>query len=140
MIPIQERRLRELRSRLLVRRFALRQRRHARGVWFRLRRVLAFAREAYALPRDEAERLIAEGYRPDPVGGELEPSRIVLFVPFERVTKISGARPLAVRLTADLLSAEGLALVPFPAREVEGVRRGARPSDDHSDVAETPRP
>ena len=47
---VQERRLRELRSRVLVRAFDHRQRRHARGVWFRLRRVLALAREAYAVP------------------------------------------------------------------------------------------
>jgi len=88
--------------------------RHARGVWFRLRRVLTFAREAYALPREEAERLMAEGHRPDPVGRELEPPRIVLFVPAERVAELASARPLAVRLSADLLSAECLVLVPFP--------------------------
>jgi hypothetical protein len=76
--------------------------------------VLAFAGEAYALPRDEGERLVVEGYRPDPVGRELEPSRIVLFVPAERVARIASARPLAVRLSAELLSAECLALVPFP--------------------------
>jgi hypothetical protein len=109
----QERRLRELRSRWLVRGFAHRQRRHARGVWPRLRRVLAFASEAYALPRGEAERLIAEGHRPDPVGRELEPSRIIFFLSAERVAEIPSARPLAVRLSAELLSTECLALVPF---------------------------
>lgn len=113
MTAVQERRLRELRSRVLVRAFDYRQRRHARGVWFRLRRVLAFAREAYALPRSEAERLIAEGYQPEPVGRELEPARIILYVSRERVAGISSARPLAVRLSAELLSAEFLALVPF---------------------------
>jgi hypothetical protein len=110
---VQERRLRELRSRLLVRAFDYRQRRHARGVWFRLRRLLAFAREAYALSPDEAERLIAEGRRPEPVGRELEPPRIILVVPPERVASLATARPLAVRLDAEMLSAECLALVPF---------------------------
>ncbi len=114
MTPAQERRLREMRSRVLVRSFEYRQRRHARGVWYRFRYVLALAREAYAVPRDEAERLIAEGHRPDPVGQELEPPRIVLFVPAERVAEIASARPLAVRLSAELLSTECLALVPFP--------------------------
>lgn len=114
MTAVQERRLHELRSRVLVRGFDHRQRHHARGVWFRPRRVLAFAREAYELPRDEAERLMAEGHRPDPVGRELEPPRIVLFVPAERVARIAFARPLAVRLSAELLAAECLALVPFP--------------------------
>jgi hypothetical protein len=110
----QERRLREMRSRVLVRAFEYRQRRHARGVWFRLRRVLAFAKEARVLPREEAERLIDEGYRPEPVGRELEPPRIIMFVPAERMARIASARPLAVRLSAELLSAECLALVPFP--------------------------
>jgi hypothetical protein len=110
---IQERRLRELRSRVLVRAFDHRQLRHARGVWFRLRRVLAFAKAAYALLPDEAERLITEGHRPEPVGRELEPPRVILFVPAERVARIATARPLAVRLDAELLSVECLALVPF---------------------------
>ena len=115
MTAVQERRLRELRSRVLVRAFDHRQRRHARGVWFRLRRVLAFAREAYAVPPDEASRLIAEGHRPESVGRELEPPRVILFVPAERVARIATARPLAVRLSAEVLSAECLALVPFEA-------------------------
>lgn len=114
MTAAQERRLREQRSRLLVRAFDHRQRRHARGVWFRLRRALALAQQAYAISRDEAERLVAEGRALDPVGGELEPPKIIVLVPEERVARIASARPLAVRLSAELLSAESLALVPFP--------------------------
>lgn len=114
MNTVQERRLRELRSRLLVRAFEYRQRRHARGVWFRLRLLLAFASEAYAVPRDEAERLVAEGFRPEPLGWELEPSRLILVVPADRVARIASARALAVRLSAELLAQERLVLVPFP--------------------------
>ncbi|HEY4658608.1 MAG TPA: hypothetical protein VIH11_03770 [Gemmatimonadaceae bacterium] len=114
MTESHARRLREMRSRMLVRAFDHRQRRHARGVWFRLRRVLAFASEAYALPRDEAERLIAEGHQPESVGEELAPPRLILFVPRARVARIASARPLALRLNAEMLSAECLALVSFP--------------------------
>jgi hypothetical protein len=110
---IQERRLREVRSRVLIRAFAHRQRRHAGGVWFRLRRVLADAREAHAISADDANRLIAEGYRPEPVGQELAPPRVILFLPPDRVAGLASARPLPVRLDAELLSAECLALVPF---------------------------
>lgn len=113
MTGSQERRLGEQRSRVLVRSWDYRQRRHARGVWARLRRALAGAREVYALPPDEAERLVAEGCRPEPVGLELEPPRVLLVVSAERVAQIRSARPLAVRLSAELLSAECLALVPF---------------------------
>jgi hypothetical protein len=115
MTSAQERRLREVRSRVLVRTFDHRQRGHARGVWFRLRRVLAFASEAHVIPAGEAKRLIAEGYRPEPVGQELEPPRVILLVPRERVARIASARSLAVRLSAEMLSAECLALVPFEA-------------------------
>jgi hypothetical protein len=116
---LQERRLRELRSRVLVRSFDYRQRRHARGVWFRLRRTLTFAREVYALPPDEVKQLLAEGHRPEPVSRELEPPRVILFVAAARVARIASARPLAVRLSAELLSAEGLALVPFEPGDKE---------------------
>ena len=125
MTAAQERRLREFRSRVLVRAFDYRQRRHARGAWFRFRRTLALSREAFAIPRAEAERLVAEGHRPEPVGREIEPQRIVVFVPRERVARIASACPLDVRLSAELLAAEGLALVPFPA-EGEGSGHSAQ--------------
>ncbi|MGV8040292.1 MAG: hypothetical protein AB2L07_09500 [Thermoanaerobaculaceae bacterium] len=113
MTALQQRRLRELRSRVLVRAFNYRQRHHAHGVWFRLRRLLALASEAYLIDAEDARRLIAEGQRPDPVGEELEPQRIVLVVPRERVAMLGSARRTAVRLSAEVLAAQCLALVPF---------------------------
>ncbi len=113
MMASQERRLRQMRSRLLVRAWDYRQRRHARGVWFRLRRLLAAAKEAYALDADDAGRLVAEGHHPEPVGLEFEPPRLLVFVPAERVERLASARRLSVRLGAELLSAECLALVSF---------------------------
>lgn len=115
-----ERRLRELRSRVLVRAWNFKQRRHARGVWFRLRRVLAEASEAYAIPREEAQDLVAEGHRAEPVGQELEPPKLIIFAPAARVARIASARPLAVRLSAELLTAECLALVPFESEARPG--------------------
>lgn len=108
-----ERRLRQLRSRVLARAWGYRQHGHAGGVWFRLRRALTDAREAYAISRQAAEELIAEGYQAEPVGRELEPPRLIIFVPSTRVARIPSARPLEVRLSAELLTAECLALVPF---------------------------
>ena len=77
--------------------------------------MLTFAKEAYALPPGEAERLVAEGYRPEPVGRELEPNRVILFLPSAEVAKVASARPLTVRLSAEVLAARCLALVPFDA-------------------------
>ena len=113
MSPSLERRLRQLRSRVLVRSWDYRQRRHARGVWFRLRRVLADAREVHVITREDAEELIAEGHPPAPVGQDLEPPKLIVLAPAERIARIAGARPLPVALGVELLAAECLALTPF---------------------------
>jgi hypothetical protein len=108
-----DRRLRQLRSRVLVRAWDYRQRRHARGVWYRLRRLLADAREVYAITREDAELLAAEGLGIEQVGRELQPPKLIVFAPAERVARMPSARPLPVRLSADVVLAECLALVPF---------------------------
>ncbi len=113
MTSALERRLRQLRSRVLVRSWEYRQRRHARGVWFRLRRVLSDASEAHAVTPEEARELVREGHMPEPVGQDLQPPKLIVFAPAARVARLASARPLAVRLSADLLLAECLVLVPF---------------------------
>jgi hypothetical protein len=109
-----ERRVRQVRSRVAVRAWTYRQRHHAKGVWMRLRRLLADAQSAYTIPGSEAEQLLAEGFRPEAVGQELEPPKIVLFVPAERAALITGAREIPVRLEVALLEAPALVLVRFP--------------------------
>ncbi len=91
-----------------------RQRHHAKGVWTRLRRLLADAQSAYAIPGSVAEQLLAEGFLPEAVGQELEPPKVVLFVPAERAALITGAREIPVRLEGALLEAPALVLVRFP--------------------------
>ena len=116
-----ERRLRQMRSRVLVRSWDYRQRNHARGVWFRLRRALAGARAVYSISADEAGQLAAEGCRVDLVGEHLAPTKTILVVPAERVSRLVSARPLKVSLNAELLAADCLVLVPFQAAtESEG--------------------
>jgi len=116
MNPSLERRVRQLRSRVLVRAWDYRQRRHARGVWYRLRRVLADASAAFVIPISEGRRLIAEGHRAEPVGDELQPARLILFASAGRLAQIPSARPVPVRLGPELLAAECLALTPFEPR------------------------
>lgn len=113
MTGILERRIEAFRRRALVRSWEFRQRHHARGVWFRLRRALADASAAFEIPADEAERLIAEGHRIEPVGEALEPPKVIVVVPADRMARVPGARPVPVRLGADLLQARYLALTPF---------------------------
>jgi hypothetical protein len=113
MSPTLERRVREQRARRLLGSLDYRQRRHARGVWFRLRRVLADASAAYVIPEAEARKLIAEGHRAEPAGQELEPAKLIVIASPARIARIGSARPLPVRLSGELLAATCLALTPF---------------------------
>ena len=108
-----ERRVRQVRARALVRAWEYRQRRHARGVWFRLRRVLADASAAFIIPPDEGRRLVAVGHLAEPVGYELEPPKLIVFARADRIAQIASARSVPVRLSGPLLEAECLALTPF---------------------------
>jgi len=109
---LQER-ARRVRVRAAVRGWEYRQRRHAKGAWLRLRQVLSEAASAWELPEREAERLLAEGYPTEAVGSELEPPRIIVFVPEERLRSIDERAPVPLRLGPELLGARCLALVRF---------------------------
>ena len=113
-----EDRLRQYEQRTLIRSWEYRQRRHAHGVWHRLRRVLTDADEAYAVSGEDATALIAEGCRPEPVGAELSPPKTVVFVPHERLARLPSARRVPLRLSIDLLAAEHLALTPLAPPEL----------------------
>jgi hypothetical protein len=109
------RRIEELRRRVLVRAWQYRQRHHAAGVWFRLRRALADASAAFVIPPDEARKLLSEGFRADPVGDAVQPRKVILSVSADRVARIPAARSVPVRLGRELLEAECVALTPFEA-------------------------
>jgi hypothetical protein len=105
-----------MRARLQLRAWEYRQRRGTKGTWFRLRHVLARAREAFAVDDDTMRALHDEGFVRERVGDELEPRRTLVFVPEERALAIAKRRALRVRLSAELLGAPNLVLVPFEER------------------------
>jgi len=112
-----QRRAQEIRTRAAVRAWDYRQRAYSRGVWFRLRRVLADAEDAYAISREDAAELVVEGYRPEPVGQELEPPKVLVFVSRERLSQCSSPRAVPlVGMGPALLAETHLALVRFPER------------------------
>jgi hypothetical protein len=115
--PALERRVAELHRRVLVRSWEYRQRRHARGVWFRLRRLLADASAAFVISAEDASALLVEGFPAEPVGRELAPPKVILFVPSDRIARIPSARPVPVRLGRGVLEAACLALTPFDAAD-----------------------
>lgn len=114
--PALERRVKAIRARAAVRSWHFRQRDRADGVWYRLRRVLVDAEEAWVAPIEVGEALIRQGTAPEPVGDALEPPRRILFVPAGLPATLPGTRQVDVRLSADLLDAACLLLVPFPTR------------------------
>jgi len=107
-------RVKAVRARARVRRWEYRQRNLAHGAWDRFRAALAHAREAYAIDDATAAALLAEGCEADDRGRGLEPPRTLVWISAERATELVGARPIALRLDAELLAARCLALVPFP--------------------------
>jgi hypothetical protein len=102
-----------VRARNLVRRWEYRQRNHARGAWFRLRRLLADAASAWRIPEEQARVLVGEGFAPEAVGFELEPPITIVVVPRARIEAVASRMPLAPGLGADLLASRFLALVPW---------------------------
>jgi hypothetical protein len=111
-------RARAIRARAAIRGWEYRQRHHAKGAWFRLRRLLAGAASAWSISEAEARGLMAEGYGADPAGALFEPPKVVLLLPEERVSALASRRRLDLRFGADLLAARWLALIPFEAPAV----------------------
>ncbi len=111
MSELLERRARGARNRAALRAWEYRQRRHAKGVWFRLRRVLMNAEAAYAVSEKEARRLLDEGLLPEPVGGDLEPPKTLIFINRESLKEIEGRRKIPISLGHEFLEARWLVLV-----------------------------
>ena len=116
-------RVKAVRARARVRRWEYQQRNLAHGAWDRFRAALAHANAAYAIDDATAAALQDEGYAYDDRGGGLEPPRVLIWITPERAARLSGARPIALRLDAELLAARCLALVPFEVATPAGPAR-----------------
>jgi hypothetical protein len=113
---IYEHRLREVRARAAIRNHEIRQIPHAGGVWFRLRRLLTGAERVLLISPECAAELLAEGFAPEAVGGELEPPKTIVAVPESRARRVEGAREVRPALSAEVLSAPAIAIVRFGGR------------------------
>ena len=115
-----------VRTRAMVRRWHYRQRHHADGVWFRLRRVLADARAACVISEEDARRLVEDGYLVEAVGLEVTPGKTILFVDEQRLATLETCRPIPVDLGPDFLAARTIALVPFDVSRMSSHRTMVR--------------
>jgi hypothetical protein len=112
-----ERRARAIAAAAAVRAWEYRQRRHAKGTWYRLRRLLTYSARALIISPDDAALLRSEGWQADPVGNELAPPKQLFVVSEQRAEGLQSGRPIPVRLGAELLAAANVALVPFASIE-----------------------
>jgi hypothetical protein len=95
------------------RRWEYRQRNHARGVWFELRRALAEASHAYVIPEATSRALTEAGVEPLAVGTRLHPAKTLIMMSAAEVASLPDAREIPVGLGADFLAARHVALVRF---------------------------
>ena len=116
LLDRMRKRARIVRTRAAIRRWKYRQRDHAAGVWFRIRRVLADAKEAYVISIGDAKRLLTEGYKEEACGAQVEPQKTIIFVDPMRLAHLQSRRRIPVRLGPDFLLAAAVALVPFDSR------------------------
>ncbi|HKY38028.1 MAG TPA: hypothetical protein VJN18_18930 [Polyangiaceae bacterium] len=107
---LQER-ARKARERAQIQAWQYRQRNLASGVWFRVRRVLVDAAEAFRISAEDAERLERAGARPAPAGLELEPAKRLFFVDREELASLPSRCSIPVRLGAAFLAARDVVLV-----------------------------
>lgn len=115
--PRHVERLRKMKQRLAVRAWEYRQRATSKGVWDRLRALLALSERALALDADAAEALVRAGARPHPVGAALEPPRQYFVLRPADASLVSGGREIPVRLDSGFLDEPRVALVLFEGIE-----------------------
>lgn len=111
MTAAQQQRVRRIRERAVIRAWESRQRNHAGGVWFRLRRVLVDAARAFVIAEADADQLEQQGAQSLPVGRELAPAKRLYFVTPGQLETLA-VREVPVRLTAEFLQATAIALLP----------------------------
>jgi len=104
-------RARRARERALIRAWEYRQRSYSKGVWYRLRRVLVEAAQAWIIDETDADRLETLGRVPHPVGRELEPPKRIFLLGEEESSMVRHREQVPVRLCSRLLNARSLLLV-----------------------------
>jgi len=104
-------RVRGVHERSLIRAWEYRQRGSSNGVWYRFRRVLVDAAEAWIIDEADADQLEARGHIPHPVGRELVPPKRLFFLAVEELEAVPHRRQVPVRLHSELLLARSLAFL-----------------------------
>lgn len=106
-------RLRELRARLTIRKWEMRQIDHAGGVWFRLQRLLASTRRALIITTEETAAMRAAGFESHAVGRELEPPKELFVIAEDSIPPEVRGREIPLYEAREILCASAMILIPF---------------------------
>jgi hypothetical protein len=106
-------RLRQLRARVAIRKWEIRQLPHAGGVWFRFELLLARTRRALAITGEEEEILRAAGIDQHKVGAELEPPKTIFVLSEKQLPASVGGQEVPLQELQQILAAKSLILIPF---------------------------
>ena len=111
MIRSLQDRARCINERRVIRAWEYRQRNYSKGVWFRLKRLLADAAHVFVIEERDADALEVRGNVPYPVGKELVPPKRIYIVERIDAADFQNAREIPARLRAELLAAKCLMVV-----------------------------
>lgn len=111
--PRHVERIRKMKQRLVVRAWEYRQRNTSKGVWDRLRAVLALTERAFALDEPDVATLMAAGHVPHVVGAQLAPARAHFVLTSDEASMLTRKREIPVRLDLAFLAEPRVALVRF---------------------------
>ncbi len=110
-------RVRHMREQSLIRAWEYRQRSSSNGVWYRFRRALVNAAEAWIISEADADALEARGCTPHPVGREFDPPKRLFFLGRDELETILQRKQVPVRLHGELLLAPSVVLLPHESPE-----------------------
>jgi hypothetical protein len=111
-------RIRLTRSRAAVLKWEARQSTLAHGIWYRLRRLLTFSCELWAVDDAKMNELIASGFTVAPEGEGIEPSKRIVLLPSTHRERLAGGRPLPLGLRREVLAEPNLVLVLWEGNDV----------------------
>ena len=106
-------RARAVRAQAAVRHWTYRQRDLSAGVWFKVRRTLADADQAYAISEDDTRRLMTEGHEPESCGAQLAPRKNIFFADRMCLSTLASRRRIPVGLGPQFLTAPAAVLLRF---------------------------
>ncbi len=112
-VRLLRKRVSRIKSRSRIVRWENRQRKHSKGSWYRLQRLLADAAEMYIIDDETAAIIKKKGFSAHPAGKLFHPELNIFIIPEDQIPDLPEAEKRFPRLTAEMLQERNFILVPF---------------------------